>query len=153
VRAISLWQPWAAGVALRLKRFETRHWKTPYRGPLAIHAAKRPAEDGDALILLRGWCAEQGVELQSVMHFGAVVAVADLAAIVEITGDVGPIIERGSSYEYAMGNYTPGRFAWELRDVERLATPIPFRGHQALFDVPDALFGKAPPRDLLTGVA
>lgn len=41
MKAISLWQPWATLVAIDAKRFETRSWKTNYRGLLAIHAAKK----------------------------------------------------------------------------------------------------------------
>lgn len=41
MKAISLHQPWASAVACGSKLIETRSWKTSYRGPLAIHAAKR----------------------------------------------------------------------------------------------------------------
>jgi len=41
MKALSLWQPWASAIALGSKRIETRGWATSYRGPLAIHAAKR----------------------------------------------------------------------------------------------------------------
>ena len=41
MRALSLWQPWASGIALGAKRIETRSWSTPYRVPIAIHAAKK----------------------------------------------------------------------------------------------------------------
>jgi hypothetical protein len=41
VKAISLWQPWASFIASGAKRIETRSWATSYRGPIAIHAAKR----------------------------------------------------------------------------------------------------------------
>lgn len=41
MKTISLWQPWASAIAYGAKRVETRSWKTDYRGPLAIHAAKR----------------------------------------------------------------------------------------------------------------
>lgn len=40
VRCISLWQPWAMLAVLGLKKFETRHWPTKFRGRLAIHAAQ-----------------------------------------------------------------------------------------------------------------
>lgn len=40
MKAISLWQPWASLIAHGVKTIETRSWSTPYRGPLAIHAAK-----------------------------------------------------------------------------------------------------------------
>lgn len=39
-RALSLWQPWASLIAVGAKAVETRGWSTPYRGLLAIHAAK-----------------------------------------------------------------------------------------------------------------
>ena len=40
MKAITLTQPWATLVASGEKQVETRSWKTSYRGPLAIHAAK-----------------------------------------------------------------------------------------------------------------
>ncbi len=46
--------------------------------------------------------------------------------------------------EHAFGHYEPGRFAWVLRDVERLAVPVPFRGSQGIFDVPNELLGLPP---------
>lgn len=56
VKAISLWQPWASLIALGPKTIETRSWATDYRGPLAIHAAKRQPEQasrvGDYVV---GW--------------------------------------------------------------------------------------------------
>lgn len=42
MKALTLWQPWASLVALGVKTVETRSWSTPYRGPLAIHAAATP---------------------------------------------------------------------------------------------------------------
>lgn len=57
---ISLWQPWASALAIRSKRNETRSWATSYRGPIAIHAAKR-APVGEMLHLscCWNWCTEQ----------------------------------------------------------------------------------------------
>lgn len=41
--------------------------------------------------------------------------------------------------ELSFGDYTPGRYAWVLRHPIRFPLPIPFRGHQKLFDVPERL--------------
>lgn len=41
IKAISLWQPWATAIALSLKTWETRSWKTHYRGWLVICAAQK----------------------------------------------------------------------------------------------------------------
>lgn len=46
-KMLTLHQPWASLVAVGRKRIETRSWSTSYRGPLAIHAAKRPPRDGE----------------------------------------------------------------------------------------------------------
>jgi len=40
LKALTLWQPWASLLAGGGKMFETRSWKTNYRGPVVIHAAK-----------------------------------------------------------------------------------------------------------------
>ena len=45
IKTITLWQPWASLVVHGYKRWETRSWRTPYRGWLAIHAAKREPDD------------------------------------------------------------------------------------------------------------
>lgn len=41
MKALTIRQPWASLIALGVKTIETRSWSTSYRGPLAIHAAKR----------------------------------------------------------------------------------------------------------------
>ena len=45
MKALSLWQPHALAIGLELKPWETRGWSTDYRGPVAIHAAKRSWTD------------------------------------------------------------------------------------------------------------
>lgn len=41
MKTITLWQPWASLLACGAKEYETRSWETSYRGPIAIHAAKK----------------------------------------------------------------------------------------------------------------
>lgn len=45
MKVLTLHQPWASLVALRVKTIETRSWSTSYRGPLAIHAARRKPDE------------------------------------------------------------------------------------------------------------
>jgi hypothetical protein len=40
--ALSLKQPWAALLAAGIKTVEVRRWRTQYRGPVLIHAARVP---------------------------------------------------------------------------------------------------------------
>ena len=41
MRYLSVHEPWASEIIAGKKPIEQRTWKTNYRGPLAIHAAKR----------------------------------------------------------------------------------------------------------------
>jgi hypothetical protein len=38
------------------------------------------------------------------------------------------------------GDFSEGRFAWERDEFSVLPKPIPYRGHQAMFSVPNSLF-------------
>lgn len=133
MKCISLWQPWASAIALGLKSIETRHWSTRHRGPLAIHAARRWTVDEreDARMFARTYDAPELIN----PPLGAIIAVCRLddmqptEALVDIISDM----------ERSFGNYGHGRFGWKLTDVVQLETPIPFRGLQGLFNVPDEI--------------
>lgn len=92
MRALTLWQPWASLIAVGAKTIETRSWSTTYRGPLAIHAAKRQPDWSAMKELVAGhawneWYAAGLVaEDGSTDHIplGAVVAVCDLVDVVPI---------------------------------------------------------------------
>jgi hypothetical protein len=45
MKAVSLWQPFASLIYTGAKKIETRSWPTNYRGPLAIHAARKDSLD------------------------------------------------------------------------------------------------------------
>ncbi len=118
IRGLTLFQPWASAIALGLKKIETRGWKTSYRGPLAIHAAR--AEP---------FPLEGVPELPAGPYpLGALVAVCLLE-------DCSPALMAPSELEGRLGSYGPGRYAWCLKAVRALARPIPFRGQLGLFPI------------------
>lgn len=96
MKALTLWQPWASLVAQGVKRIETRPWTTKYRGPLAIHAAKRPPVDGEApgkvgVDLLNEWiywlpapieCDDDGDLVGFELPLGAIVGTCYLVDVV-----------------------------------------------------------------------
>ncbi len=131
MKAISIWQPWSSAIALGLKTIETRGWATPYRGPLAIHAAKRWGREQKEFLARE----RANGRLLGDIPLGAIVAVARLAEIQRTVGLVGV----ATPIERLYGDYSPGRYGWILADVRALKTPIQFRGAQGLFDVPDRL--------------
>ena len=131
MRAISLWQPWATAIALGVKRVETRHWSTNYTGRLAIHAAKRYDKE-------QSFFAETeraAGRLPARIPLGAIVATATLMGC-RRTEDV---VHQLSSIEQIYGDYEPGRFAWFLSDIVALDEPIPYKGAQGFFNIPDEL--------------
>ncbi len=121
-----LLQPWAHLVAVGIKTAETRTWKTPYRGPLAIGASKTNYDlKGDIYLRNRGIVFPPADQLVR----GAVVATAHLSLIEPYRADLVP---------QGLFQFTEGerRFAWFLDDRRMLENPVPVRGQLGLFDIP-----------------
>lgn len=146
MRAISLWQPWATLCAIEAKRFETRSWGTPWRGPLAIHAAKRFERDEQDFTweLLRHprfgrALAMAGYTKPSDLPLGKIVGVGELVQCHALRN--WPVLPANQlagldADEELVGDFSPGRYAWELAKVRSLPTPLPLRGQQGLWTLP-----------------
>lgn len=129
MKAVSLWQPWAAFMAMGWKKNETRSRPIHYRGPLLICAAKRKMDDPDEELV--EWAmAETGTRLPLRILYGLALCVVDVSGCVP-TEEAAP-----TRLEHALGNYEPGRFAWVTKNC-RPVKPFAVRGYQGLFDVPD----------------
>lgn len=137
MKTISLHQPWASAIALGLKRNETRSWPTNYRGPLAIHAAKKQTANLDLTFFelrhtfsrFRHTFDDAKLPTFQSLPFGCIVATCDLIDCVtsDLFGDL-------STLEFHLGNYAPRRFVWKLDNICRLVTPIPCKGRQGFFN-------------------
>lgn len=141
MRALPLWQPWATLVAVGAKRVETRGYPPHrlglrYGERIAIHATKRETE---LWLCEHEWFSECLPCSAEMLPLGALIATCVLDRAREITAESAAALERRNPQEFAFGHYAPGRWAWVLRDVERLPEPIPFRGQQGAFEVPDEL--------------
>lgn len=132
IRGLTLHQPYASLIAVGAKTFETRRWRTQYRGLLAIHAAQKYPMDNQFLAITRPcWEALPVEDLPR----GAIVAVARLQTIYT-TDEVEIVVMGLTETDKAFGDYNPGRYAWKLEDVVALDKPIPCRGAQALWRLP-----------------
>lgn len=146
MKAISLWQPWASLIAVGAKTIETRSWCPPTAvvgQRVAIHAAKRKDEL---------WLCQQPPFFRYVtgaLPLGALVATAVLERCTRMTPELVLDMEIDRPDEFAFGDYEPGRWAWQLRDVQALASPVPWPGRQGFFDVPDDLVGHEPAQQAL----
>jgi len=146
IKALSMWQPWASLVGLEAKRYETRSWSTNYRGPLLICSAKK--KDLGSLRLLREERFQIGMEQLAVkddlgvgivrprdLPYGEAIAIVDLVAVTPTSEVLGGFFADPSIDEQHFGDFTPGRFAWELVNVRPLARGWKIRGAQGLFNV------------------
>lgn len=149
MKAITIIQPWATLIAFGAKRFETRNWSTKHRGPIAIHAGKKVDHEACEQPEIKAALAAHGYTADN-LPTGAVVAIADISEVWEVIGDADvPVpgtkvlmssdtarmfgITRGQD-ELHFGDFTVGRFAWELTDLQRLEEPIATKGRQGLWN-------------------
>lgn len=134
LKAISMWQPWGSLWLSPNKPHETRHWQTRHRGRLLVHAAKKLVKDVDAelTVVLEN---EFGPNWSTDLPVGAIIGMVDLI-------DVSPTEELCASglvhpEELACGDFSDGRFGWRRGSYWRFPEPIPYRGRQTLFNVPE----------------
>lgn len=140
MKAISLWQPWASLWLSDRKVHETRHWQlaVPAGGLwLAVHAAKRFEKNIEA-------------DLREILddefggHWAMDLPTGAIIGRVFITGchPTQTIRDALSGDDLICGNFADGRFGWRRSGFEKLATPVPWKCLQGLFNVPTDLFSQ-----------
>lgn len=148
MKALTLYNPWAMLAALKEKKNETRSWYTKYRGLLAIHVGATNFTEFGKTTPFWNALSRHGLHYAT-LPSKAIIAVCTLADCLYIACDglcqydpkgktkIGEIVmPLPIGNELAFGDYRPGRFAWILSDVRQLATPIPAKGKQGLWNVP-----------------
>lgn len=115
IKALSIQQPWAWLVAQGYKNVENRGWPTHHRGPVLIHASKRP-DPRIADITAAIW-ERFGILIPDTLEYGGIVG---MATIIDCT-------QRSDSPWFR------GPYGFILRD----ASPLPFTpctGQLGFFD-------------------
>ena len=152
MKCLTLTQPWASLVAFGYKSIETRSWSTPYRGPLAIHAAKGfPADAKDLCVAHRVIDAlgphfpeSDSMSLAKHLPLGCVVATCNLVdclptvSVGRLSGVFEEYPDLDTETERLFGNYDPGRYGWVLEDIKRIVVPVPAKGSLGLWEWSDA---------------
>lgn len=137
MKAITIYQPFAFAIVAGLKKYETRPRRTNIRGRIAVHASiKDPWKTGIlkdmdemraiARILSEYRAAHGGPRIPPQLEFGVIMGT------VEITDckPVEQVIETLTAQERILGDYTPGRYAWILKNPVLFSRPIPAHGKQ-----------------------
>jgi hypothetical protein len=134
MKALTICQPYAALIVLpddddRAKRVENRTWETLYRGRLLIHAGKS-----------RQWLigGNYGLDVAA-MPFGAIVGVCNVVDCFHVFNSYESAVRRRPWL--AGHQHVEGPFCWVLSEVRAFTSPIPYRGAQGLFNVPDEVVG------------
>lgn len=140
MKAITILQPFASLIPLGEKTIETRCWKTSYRGKIAIHAGLgmqyfKLAFQEPFKTALKPIETENGGYNAKSFYLGHVIAIAELVDCLEMIDDFGTL-ENGdvvTGNELAFGDYSQGRFAWRLKDIQAIK-PVPARGMQRIWN-------------------
>jgi hypothetical protein len=138
MKALTLTQPWATLVAIGVKKLETRSWRTAYRGPLAIHAAKGFPKNCALLCnedRFRQALRAHGITGADALPRGVVVATCNLIGCME-TETIREAIEQDD--EWYFGDYSDGRYAFQLARIVRLDNPVAAKGSLGLWEWSDA---------------
>lgn len=154
IETLTVHEPYASALIDGLKEYETRDWPTKYRGPLAIHAGRnRVALDWlqkDLAKYVNGTytCSFESTKLAEVIYIaqsgmlpgrpklrekfalGHVLGIVELVDVIRMTD---AMIASISRTERVLGHWVAGRFAWQVKVLERFEIPIPAVGQQGIW--------------------
>ena len=146
MKCLSLWQPWASVIfetdeqGKMVKPDETRCWWTSVRGRIAIHAAKHQLK-GDDRHHYGSMLLPLGLRWHE-LPYGCIIGTVELAHCISAK----VIAKNREDWQLVWGDYRDvgddgkERFAFVLRNPIRLPRPVPWKGSQGFFVVPDSLF-------------
>lgn len=145
MRGLTVRQPWAQAIATGAKTVENRTTGYSWRGPLAIHAGLAWSDRGAADERIAEWHGARlglavpchPMPLPELFPEGAVVAVSELVDAHPDTGCCRPWGE--SAYVEASGRRRTAIWHLVLENTRALAEPVPYRGRQGLWPVPEYL--------------
>lgn len=140
LKALSMTQPHAQLVVEGYKLFETRSWGTGYRGRIAIHASKGFPRSSQALLEDGDPIADTLNRAPGELQRGAIIGLVTIK-------DCLPVSVAFPRYspdpiEQVFGDWSPGRYIWQLEDPLRLQRPIPVKGMLGLWAVPQDIAGQ-----------
>lgn len=125
MKVLSIKEPFATLIKDGVKIYETRSWKTNYRGKIYIHAS---------LSLSKSERVESANKyLKSEIKPGFILCKCELVDCIPMTDEFIKYINKDTS-EYDYGLYSEGRYAWKLKVLEVLDKPIPAKGKLGIWN-------------------
>ena len=131
MKVVSILEPFASLIKEKVKRVETRSWRTKYRGEIYIHASGKKVSFKD----------ERNKRLVSYLNdktfkYGCIIAKANLVDCVYMDKAFLDKIDE-ELLEKDCGYYEEGRYAWVLEDIEMLDNPIYTNGQLGIWNYSD----------------
>jgi activating signal cointegrator 1 len=138
MKVLTIIQPWATLVALGEKKFETRSWSTTHRGELAIHSSKRIDKLACRQEPIRSVLEKHGYSERN-LPIGVILATCTLSDCFKVIANTGTsaTLDDGNCVtgaEYFFGDFSEGRYAWEITKPEILPEIIPAKGRLGLWE-------------------
>lgn len=124
MRALTIWQPWAWLIAEGHKRIENRTWPVPsylIGERVAIHAGATYSDIGSDTW---SWLRQRGIEVPPRMALSYKAVVATVRIVDCVTESDDPLFA--------------GTFGFVMDERRKLTAPVPCRGHQGFWTLPDA---------------
>lgn len=132
MKVLSLKEPWASLVKEGIKQVETRSWPTKYRGELYIQASKR--------MLTKKHLIEYKEQLDLLkdknFKYGYIILKCNLVDCIYMNEEYVKNMKKNHN-EYISGDYSIGRYAWILKDVEILKNPVEVKGQLGIWTYKD----------------
>lgn len=116
---ITIYQPYAYAIVAGIKRYETRPRKTNVRGRVAIHAAKGKPRFVTMAV-------DMAMPERMRLQFGAIIGTVEIVDCLPAEEVIHTLTER----ERVLGDYSPGRWAWVLKNPVMFDMPVPAKGRQ-----------------------
>ena len=118
MKVLSIKEPFATLIKDGVKIYETRSWKTNYRGEIYIHASLS---------------LSKSERVESANKYCFILCKCELVDCIPMTDEFIKYINKETS-EYDYGLYSEGRYAWKLKVLEVLDEPIPAKGKLGIWN-------------------
>lgn len=127
MKVLTIREPFATLIMKKIKYIETRSWKTNYRGEIYIHAgvAKLSKDLSKRTELNKLYSKDE-------LNQGYIICKCKLSDCVYIDETFVNDVKKASMNNYYAGDYTIGRYAWILTDVE-VIDKIPAKGQLGIW--------------------
>lgn len=138
MKVLSMIQPWASLFVLGETQYETRTWRTHYRGPMAIHTSKKIDLTACNYRKVQELLGKHGYT-QSNLPTGVIIGSCNLENCLKVIENniTWAVLEDGrmiSGNDLVLGDYRVGGYAWEVSNMNMLEKYIPAKGQLGLWE-------------------